>query len=588
MNICRLFRYGMRVLLPCISLLALTGLAEAQLLAPGNVTVSATFQSISVSANFSGDSNGNAIASIRFRKGAGDSFHQAYPPFIDRRATIGGVANPYANQARGSIVGLSENTSYDVEVTWSDPNGIVGSQPSVVTISTLTSSPPTGSGTTRNVIDDKTLASALAAMNSGDVVNLAAGTYAPFTISRSGSAGAWIVINCGNEVTISGVGINQNILIDASYIILQNCTLSVSDFHGLIVNKSNVFVKNNSVQGFSRLCADGPATTHYGDMGIGINSGLNNVYVMNNTVVGHTNLIGCFQSPSYDGPGTGIQIFDCTTCVISGNTVIGNGTRNAISSDQSANALVNVDISNNRVSGYVDDGIEFKGQNRNTRAWGNVITQDGNGRVGGNSCMSNESTLGTNLFGPSYYFRNTCRVIRTAGGCAYKGPSGPLYFFHNSVNAAGVPGSSNWAFGCGASSVGSGPYVMLNNASVITNSMTERAPAATSTFDYNCGVTTGSYAYQFNNTTSYSTFAEFRSATGQEAHSINADPQFIDAALQIGATSPAVDKGIILLNFNSLDSAWPYSGTAPDMGAFEAGAGGSNASPAVPQNLQVR
>src|SRR5439155_19123080 len=106
---------------------------------------------------------------------------------------------------------------------------------------------------------------------------------------------------------------------------------------------------------------------------------------------GHPNLIGCLQSPSYNGPGTGIQMFTCNTCVFADNTIVGNGTRDALSQD-SAQVLTNVDIARNTVSGYMDDGIEFKGSNLNVRAWGNVITQDGNGTVGGNTCMSNEYT----------------------------------------------------------------------------------------------------------------------------------------------------------------------------------------------------
>jgi hypothetical protein len=93
---------------------------------------------------------------------------------------------------------------------------------------------------------------------------------------------------------------------------------------------------------------------------------------------------------------------------------------------------------------------------------------------------------------------------------------------------------------------------------------------STSVFDYNLGVVTSgaSYAYLFNNTT-YQTFADFQAGTGQESHSLNVDPRFWDASLHIGATSPAIDRGGMLPNFNTLDSAWPYSGSAPDIGAFE-------------------
>src|SRR2546425_594731 len=102
--------YGTRVVVLFIALISVKGLAEAQSLTPGTVLLSATFEAISVRAQFSGDSNGNATTSIQFRKHAGDTgWHDAYSPFIDRRATIGGAANPYGNEARVSIVGLTPN-----------------------------------------------------------------------------------------------------------------------------------------------------------------------------------------------------------------------------------------------------------------------------------------------------------------------------------------------------------------------------------------------------------------------------------------------------------------------------------------------
>ena len=49
------------------------------------------------------------------------------------------------------------------------------------------------------------------------------------------------------------------------------------------------------------------------------------------------------------------------------------------------------------------------------------------------------------------------------------------------------------------------------------------------------------------------------------------------------AGSPASNAGVVLNNFNSLDSAWPHSGSAPDIGAYE----GDSVQPTAPQNLRV-
>lgn len=538
---------------------------------PGIVQFSATLESISISAKFSGDSNGDAIVNVQFRKRGESSFHKAYPPYIDRRATIGGVANPYVNEARGSIVGLSHSSTYDVQLTWEDPDGVSGVQPVLSTVVTLSSTPPIG-GNRITVTNNAMLASALSAVLPGQTIHLNAGIYSSFTINRSGNPSAWIAIEgeVGGGSVITGAGVDQNIQVLADYIAIKNLTLGASDFHGIVTGRSHhhIIISDNVIQGYSRLCADGPTTTHLDDSGILIGDESRDVLVLANTVVGSTNLASCLQSPSFDGPGQAIGIGgNCTTCVIAGNTVAGRGTRDGIAADNSNQRLVNVDIANNIVSGFVDDGLDFKGENRNVRAWGNVITQDGNGSIGANSCMSNVSELGTNLYGPSYYFRNTCKVIRSAGGCAYKGPSGPLFYFHNSLDATGVMNIVHWAIGCGALSANSGPYLVHNNATIVTNIMIERAVNAT--FDYNCGTTQGTYASSWDNTTDYATFNDFQAGTGQEVHGINSDPLFADDALHLQSGSPAIDKGIVLNNFNSVDSKWPYSGSAPDIGAYE-------------------
>src|SRR5207249_4003268 len=106
----------------------------------GPLNLSSTLDCVSVSASFTGDGNANNSVTVQFQKHTGDTgYHMAYQPFIDRRATLGGVANPYVNQARVSIVGLIENTPYDVKVTWSDVDGVTGTQPAIVSVSTLSS-----------------------------------------------------------------------------------------------------------------------------------------------------------------------------------------------------------------------------------------------------------------------------------------------------------------------------------------------------------------------------------------------------------------------------------------------------------------
>src|SRR5438105_2592297 len=110
-----------------LSLLALLGVsasAEAQnAVSPGALNLKSTFDNIGVRAPFSGDVNQNATVSVRFKRSSEATWHAAFPPIVDRRASISGHTNPYANEARVSIVGLQSGTAYNVELTWSDPDG---------------------------------------------------------------------------------------------------------------------------------------------------------------------------------------------------------------------------------------------------------------------------------------------------------------------------------------------------------------------------------------------------------------------------------------------------------------------------------
>jgi len=56
--------------------------------------------------------------------------------------SISGHTNPYADQARGSIVGLQAGTTYEVSLTFSDPDGIVGSATLTGTVATIAPTAP--------------------------------------------------------------------------------------------------------------------------------------------------------------------------------------------------------------------------------------------------------------------------------------------------------------------------------------------------------------------------------------------------------------------------------------------------------------
>jgi len=78
---------------------------------------------------------------------------------------------------------------------------------------------------TINVTDDASLTAALAAVNPGDVVVLADGTYSGFTVSRSGTATAPILIKAANQ---GGANIASGVihLNQTSFVTLQGLTIT--------------------------------------------------------------------------------------------------------------------------------------------------------------------------------------------------------------------------------------------------------------------------------------------------------------------------------------------------------------------------
>ena len=123
----------------------------------GSLDLVATFHNIGVYANFSGDDNDNNSATMRYRETGGD-WKTGMDLTVDRRATVYSSgsyqSNPYADQWRGSVLSVSANTEYEVEVTFADTDGITGDNPVTNTITTRSETFALGSGSTYYVATD--------------------------------------------------------------------------------------------------------------------------------------------------------------------------------------------------------------------------------------------------------------------------------------------------------------------------------------------------------------------------------------------------------------------------------------------------
>jgi len=216
------------------------------------------------------------------------------------------------------------------------------------------------------------------------------------------------------------------------------------------------------------------------------------------------------------------------------------------------------DIYGNVVSHCWDDGLEVEGGNRNTRVWGNYITQTMMGI--GNAATS---------IGPLYVWRNV--VSRSqwqpnspggnflkmgfAGGDQWM--TGHMYIFHNTLYRADefLPTG------------GLGGSRLLKHVVSRNNILHVRAEQNFSVSNNKTNVD-NNYDYDLYNG---------RIPTGVELHGARGEPVYeagsgFDAAtktgkFQLAADSPGVAAGEVIPNFSD-----GFSGKGPDMGAHQRGA----------------
>ena len=90
--------------------------------------------------------------------------------------------------------------------------------------------------------------------------------------------------------------------------------------------------------------------------------------------------------------------------------------------------------------------------------------------------------------------------------------------------------------------------------------------------DYNLNYDEDGGLYAKLTGTEYYSMADLTAALGYESNGVYGQALFVDASngdFHLLPTSPGIDAGAVILGFNDPFSAWPLSGSAADMGAFE-------------------
>lgn len=507
-----------------------------------------TLHHITIDWPVTGDANQNGVVTVRYRKQGDGTWRQGLPL---RRVPAGSNAGfSWANRHSGSLFDLQPGTTYEIELTLTDPDG--GSTTRTVTATTRSVPAPAASATVKQVTP-ATFASALNNAQPGDILQLAAGTYNAFTVPRSGTAGKPIVIR-----GTSGAVVNGNIdLFSQHHVYLE----------GLTVNGRIRFNSSNHVA-IIRCTINA--------QGDGIVSFLRseNAYIADNVVTGRTTWAESSLGVNGNNVGEGILVTG-PGHVIMNNRV--RGFRDGISFLEQGEAVdqYSIDVLNNDISNAADDGIEADYCFHNCRILRNRIT---NAFVG----ISSQPSLG----GPTYHVRN---VIYNAVLGAFKlnNTSTGDVLLHNTVVKsgdgfgvyAGVPvrhlyTRNNLFIGgpggnYGGYSTGSGLVASLDTLDTATASLDHDG----------YGSTTGRFEARIGSAR-ISSLAQMRSSTTEKnAVQVGMDVFAASVAfpsspmtaypapdLRIKAGSTAADAGAVLPNIND-----GYGGSAPDLGAYEAG-----------------
>lgn len=542
---------------------ALVGTAAvdpANVSVPGTVTTpNPTLQNITVEWAFTGDANANAVVNVRYRKTGSSTWSNSLPL---RRISAGTTqGKSWATRHSGSVFDLQPATAYDIELALVDADG--GSSTRTVNVTTRTVPAPMA-GAPIKPATPSTFKTVMAAAQPGDIIELAAGTYTSFTVSKDGSEAKPIVIRPATGVARSAVVVSGELsLIGRKYVQIR----------GLTVNGR---IRYNSSLGLAIVGNQVNAQTSVGNGdGIVTWNASENAYIADNTVVGTTLWNTAALGNNGANRGEGILVAG-PGHVVMNNRVRGFRDNISLLEDSGAVRQYSIDILNNEISEAADDGIEADFCFHNCRIMRNRLTNTF-------IAMSSQPGLG----GPTWFIRNVAYNVAHVAFKLYRTSYGDV-LLHNTVvkngdGLAAYPGvpihnlySRNNLFigGPGASwggySAGTGKVIALETLNTANSSLDHDA----------LGSTLGSFDSRMGSIRT-STLADLRAKTTQKnavqvglgafaasiAFPSAAMTSFTPPDLRLKSGGGATDVGQVLPGIND-----GYSGTKPDAGAYEFGA----------------
>ena len=516
---------------------------------PGSVEIYVTRNSIGIEWDITGDDDHDAICTVRFRE-TGSSYREGHPLY---RVDFQGE-----NMMAGSILFLEPGISYDIELTYTDPdNAIPTIHTSTVSTKIIPQMP--ASGQTYHVVPDdgngpgigseanpfRGIDNAETVASPGDIFLLHGGDYGGTIYFRaSGSTAEYLVWKAAGDRD----PVFQGIRLDANHLWLEGLKI-VNQQYGLRTDPpgpQNIVVKRCFFE-----------NNHYS---IYLNDGGEGWYIVDNTIVGDN------EPKTSNFSGEGIELWYSDGHTVAYNTI-------SRVADGISYPGRNVDMFNNDIFDTSDDGIEFDYGYANNRAWRNRIT----------NLFNNGISFQPMNGAPYYVLYNQVSVLNGQSVLKLRDRADRALIAHNTFIINSGPMSSGSDF--------------LNNFEIKNNLWISIQPRYAwegipvvgtnwkTDWDYDGFDWNGyNYAFKWDNVRLVD-LPVFRTHTGQELHSIqihqNSCFENLNYTVEPGgavdsfhveyntllASCNAVDAGIILPSIND-----NYNGSNPDLGAYERGA----------------
>lgn len=543
-----------------------------------------------------GDENANATVTLQYRKSGGE-WKKGMPLFRVEKNAHDPAKADYKDKSgatktllnvpddawlfAGSALLLDADTDYELKLTLNDPDGGAGEHvfkartaaepvaPANAPIRHVIPGSGGGSGTKADPF--KGVAAAQKAAKPGDILLLGEGTYdKPVTVTRSGEPGKPIiwrgvdrekVIFKGGEKSAKDLGHKDKAddfaerIIDAAGahdVWFENLTIS----HG-----RHAIVAHEATRIVVRGC-------HIHDVFFGVTATKNPDDKMSGFFITDNVMEGASKWPRTKDMGIedsrGIQITGSGS-VVAYNKLTAFG--DAVDTFGSVRTE-DIDIHNNDIELMTDDGIESDYSQRNVRVFENRLTNVFQG-------ISCQPVYG----GPVYIFRNTMYGVTIEPFKLHNGPSGAL-LMHNTV----VKEGHAWELWTGKAVhniISRNNLFLGNNASYAF--VAESGDTKGCDFDYDGLGGTGFKQFLKWNKQKYATIDDVKANAPIYKHAtlIDATTAFASGItppdsdqvrlpigdLRLSEKSAAVDAGTPIAGLND-----GYQGSAPDLGALEAGA----------------